>query len=60
MLLQYTVQCTCMCRKSRSRVSRNAMTVHSIVYMYLSKELKQVSHNGTYFMQVNDPDANKF
>ena len=59
MVLQYTVQYTCMCRKSRSRVSRNAITVHSIVYMYLSKESKQVSCNGIYFMQVNDPDANK-
>ena len=48
-----------MCQKSRSRVSCNAITVHSIVYMYLSKESKQVSRNGIYFMQVNDPDVNK-
>ena len=32
MLLQYTIQCTCICQKS---------------------------HNAIYFMQVNDPDANK-
>ena len=37
----------------------NAITVHSTVYMYLSKESKQVIHNCIYFMQVNDPDANK-
>ena len=29
------------------------------MYMYLSKESKQVSCNGIYFMQVNDPNANK-
>ena len=27
--------------------------------MYVSKELKQVSHNSIHFMQVNDPDENK-
>ena len=27
--------------------------------MYLSKESKQVSRNHIYFIQVNDPDANK-
>ena len=27
--------------------------------MYVSKESKQVSHNAIYFMQTNDPDANK-
>ena len=40
-------------------MSCNAITVHSTVYMYLSKESKQVTHNCIYFMQVNDPDANK-
>ena len=34
-------------------------TVHSTVYMYVSKEWKQVTHNCIYFMQVNDLDANK-
>ena len=32
---------------------------YTVVYMYLSKESKQVSHNCIYFMQVNDLDANK-
>ena len=27
--------------------------------MYVSKDLKQVSRNAIYFMQVNDPDQNK-
>ena len=40
-------------------MSCNAITVHSTVYMYLLKESKQVTHNCIYFMQVNDPDANK-
>ena len=40
-------------------MSCNAITVHSTVYMYLSKESKQVTHNCIYFMQINDPDANK-
>ena len=40
-------------------MSCNAITVHSTVYMYLSKESKQVTHNCIYFMQVNDLDANK-
>ena len=40
-------------------MSCNAITVHSKVYMYLSKELKQVTHTCIYFMQVNDLDANK-
>ena len=39
--------------------SHNGITVHSTVYMYVLKESKQVSHNGIYFLQVNDPDANK-
>ena len=45
--------------KESKQVSCNAITVHSTVYMYLSKESKQVTHNCIYFMQVNDPDANK-
>ena len=45
--------------KELKQVSCNAITVHSTVYMYLSKESKQVSHNSIYFMQVNDPYANK-
>ena len=40
-------------------MSHNAITVYIIVYMYLSKEWKQVSHNGIHFLQVNYPDANK-
>ena len=40
-------------------MSCNAITVHSTVYMYLSKEAKQVIHNCIYFRQVNDPDPNK-
>ena len=46
--------------KESKQVSCNAITVHSTVYMYLSKESKQVTHNCIYFMQVNDPDANKY
>ena len=46
---------------SRGRIgSHNTITVHSTVYMYVSKESKQVSHYAIYFMQVNDPDQNKF
>ena len=45
--------------KESKQVSCNAITVHSTVYMYLSKESKQVTHNCIYFMQVNDPNANK-
>ena len=45
--------------KESKQVSCNAITVHSTVYMYLLKESKQVTHNCVYFMQVNDPDANK-
>ena len=45
--------------KKTKQVSCNAITVHSTVYMYLLKESKQVTHNCIYFMQVNDPDANK-
>ena len=44
--------------KKLKQVSCNAITVHSTVYMYLSKESKQVTHC-IYFMQVNDPDSNK-
>ena len=45
--------------KELKQVSHNAITVHSTVYIYVSKESKQVSHNAIYFIQVNDPDANK-
>ena len=41
------------------QVGCNAIQVHSTVYMYVSKESKQVSHNSIHFMQVNDPDENK-
>ena len=29
------------------------------MYMYVSKESKQVSHNPIYFIQSHDPDAHK-
>ena len=45
---------------SKGRIgSHNAITVHSTVYVYVSKESKQVSHYAIYFMQVNDLDQNK-
>ena len=51
-----------MCVSTESKqVSRNAITVHSTVYMYVkeSKESKQVSRNPIYFIQSHNLDAHK-